>query len=230
MKRSTCLSFLLPLAMACGGSGSSDDDGAGGTGQGGASGGAAGGTAGSSGGSAGSSGGMGGSGAGGSAGSAGDCDFTACGGDITGTWNLTSACGLSAIFGDPTGGACPGFASDDQGLSLTGTVSFNADMSYDLTTMVSGNVNLMVPLSCLPPMSACSDLDVAVSGTCTDDNGVCDCAIPLDTTDNESGTWSTSGNQLTTTSMGTDEVGEYCVEGNSLTVRDVDGVVFTATR
>jgi hypothetical protein len=84
-------------------------------------------------------------------GSGGMCGNTAaCGGDIVGTWTIASSCvsGSSAISA-----TCPGETVDGANLKVTGTVTYNADMTYTANSILSGSETLMLPLSCVTKMA-----------------------------------------------------------------------------
>lgn len=128
------------------------------------SGGSGGGTAGSGSGGASSKGGSAGGTGGtiGTGGAAGSCtDVTACGGDVVGTWTVTSPCLKAAGKLDLTsiGIACDD-ASASGSLKVTGTWIAKSDRTYTDNTTTTGELQISLPSSCL-----------AISGTKTDCEG-----------------------------------------------------------
>ncbi len=158
----------------------------------------------------------------------------ACGGDIVGTWTVQGACTIGSLATQTFGGSCPGATSSSAG-TASGTITFNADMTYTAKITESGSETLEIPSSCTMGAS-CSELQAAfqqtaaadgdaglsLTGTCTTVSSGCSCTISVpSTTDDESGTYSVSGDSLTlNTSQGTSSAnigsGTYCVQGNTL--------------
>src|SRR3954469_1182362 len=68
------------------------------------------------------------------------CTVAACGGDITGTWNVSDFCLSKSILmmtlTQQLMGSCPGATIGDSNVPASGSFVFNTDMSYsvDLTT------------------------------------------------------------------------------------------------
>lgn len=197
--------LLLLGAAGCGGDG--DGGGAGGTG------GGAGGTSG---------------------GNVAACGIAPCGGDLLGTWNLTDFCvppgSTPAVSPDIMAG-CPGFRYGPVRINLSGSFTFNADLTYagQLTAAYEGS--FIFPASCLNGMS-CADVDAALKQVYAGDpevqsvacGGSPDCTCTImgpPTPDQESGTYAVSANTLTTTPTGeTPDVVQYCVQGSTLVLRD----------
>jgi hypothetical protein len=157
----------------------------------------------------------------------GTCGNTpACGGDIVGAWTITSAC-LNP--GSRTSAACQG-TSDIANIKLTGTVTYNADLTYTANTMFSGSETVTLPLSCLPSsngQATCDQLGqqfrgdpstqtVTCSGTTT-----CSCKIVFaNETSMTTGTYSTTaaGVETDTPTVGEPSQSDYCVKGKTLTL------------
>ena len=167
------------------------------------------------------------SGCGGSGDSGGTCGNTpACGGDIVGAWKITSAC-LSP--GAPTSAACQG-TSDIANIQLTGTVTYNADMTYTANTTFSGSETVTLPLSCLTSsnnQATCDQLGELFMGdpsnqtaTCSGTT-TCSCKIVFsNATSMTMGTYSTTaaGIETDTPTGGTPSQSDYCVKGKTLTL------------
>jgi hypothetical protein len=160
-----------------------------------------------------------------------------------GTWTITNAC-LTQPMSDAgsapdaagsvpdAGGACPGMVLKVTGTSTSGTVTFNANMTYSTTLMITAMATDAVPASCLTvgaTMITCSQLQAYLNTqgdggspptTCTPaTSGGCDCSITRITNETSMGTYSTSGDSvtLTPTSAGSSpSTDNYCVQGNKL--------------
>jgi hypothetical protein len=176
------------------------------------------------------------------------CDpFTACGGNIVGTWRLISSCG--SISNSP----CPPSERIAFKSSVTqSTYTFASDGTF--TFAASGDLTeaLRYPLACLSGITdagipqACADIErlfvtptgdagtqtvVVKSASCSAAaNDSCACTAVLGSTSGAqttSGSYTTSGNQLTLVASasdggvrdaGADSGWEYCVSGNTLTL------------
>src|SRR2546423_8679990 len=68
----------------------------------------------------------------------GACAVTACGGDLVGTWLVRDTC---YTMGQPLSEMrCPRISTDSRGLSTTGHMTFNADLSYSATLTSHGTI------------------------------------------------------------------------------------------
>jgi hypothetical protein len=269
-----CLFAVVGVMVACGGSSKSsgDDDSSGKGGSGGTSGTKS--TGGSSGtdttggtGNATSSGGTGATGGttstSGSGGSgdpvtivSGTCPaFTACGGDVVGSWELGSICestGATTVDGAPAGlpacatdGAVETASSDvvfefkaDGTFNAAGTTTFAFDLSFDDDCAQSTFM--------LDPASACTLLMLSGSESatpgdvsCALDGAVCDCHFRATQPTDEVGTYTIDGSQLTvnytqTAADGTatshTDTNPFCVNGDTFTEASTDGSIATLTR
>jgi len=205
--------------------------------------------------------GTGGSG-GGSGGSAGtnvdaavngvSCDpFTACGGNIVGTWRLVSSCGSASSW------PCPSTERIAFKSMTQSTYTFASDGTFTFAASGDLTETLLYPLACLGGITdagspqACADIERAfVTPSQTGDAGTqtvvvrsvscstaanesCACMAVLGSTaaaQTLNGSYTISGNQLTIVASasdagvrdaGTDSVPEYCVSGNTLTLHYV---------
>jgi hypothetical protein len=162
-------------------------------------------------------------------GSGGTCGNTAaCGGDIAGTWTITSSC----VSGTVTSTSCPGETVDTANLNISGTVTYATDMTYTVNSILSGSEILMLPLSCVnkpgattPPMT-CDQLTGTLMGTisrsitCTG-SSVCTCNVVISSqTSMTTGTYTTTtAGLLTETPMGgSPSQNDYCVKGKTFTL------------
>jgi hypothetical protein len=157
----------------------------------------------------------------------GTCGNTpACGGDVVGTWTITSSC-LSP--GSPTSAVCQG-TSDIANLKITGAITYNADLTYTTNSLLSGSETVSLPLSCLTSSNASATCDqlgqlfkddpsnqsVTCSGTT-----ICTCKIVVSNqTSMTMGTYSTTaaGVETDTPTVGQPSQSDYCVKGKTLTL------------
>ena len=176
---------------------------------------------------------------GGTGGAGGSCQTaTACGGDVVGTWTVTSSCLTVGGQLDPSsfGANCPRTTvTGSHHVTGTWTANPNGTVSDDTTT--TGTEQFSLASSCLVISSTpttCAKIGglVKILGydavTCTDaSDGGCDCSAtvnqrgglglvsPDPTT---SGNQATQGNTLTITGGAGDATYAYCVGGSQLIV------------
>ena len=156
-----------------------------------------------------------------------DCSFTACGGSLVGKWTINAGC-----VDDPNsdvGNGCPTATIDAQ-TDLSGSVDFGADGTFTVDLTQSGSISAKIPTSCLNGQT-CDAWASSNKATCTTDSAGCDCTGTIDTKHSaDGGTYAASGNSFATTSTGDTSPGaanEYCVSGNTLKVKIVDGTKST---
>lgn len=173
--------------------------------------------------------------------------FTACGGNIVGTWRVVSSCG------SVSSSSCPSSERITVQTTLTqGTYTFAGDGTFTLMASGSATETLRYPLACLGGITdagipqACADIERAfvastqpadagtpavevTSASCASAaNAACACTVVLGYTSPQttSGTYTTSGSQITfavrAADGGTDPASEYCVSGNTLTLHFFD--------
>lgn len=161
-----------------------------------------------------------------------DCDFSACGGDIVGTWAVTGVC---AEIAEAVIDVCPN-AVATLDITLTGTATFNADGTRSTDFTSENTITYTLDAQCLNtitmnmPPATCDALSKEAdpaSGdgptTCTGDPTVaCTCvATNPETTEMKTGTYSIDGSTLvskddTDNSM---TVAQFCVKGTELRVQ-----------
>lgn len=162
-----------------------------------------------------------------------------CGGDPTGVWEVTTSCIDATALGDGvlsqlsalTG--CNALEVESTHAEQTGTVTFNADMSYASNGVVAFDASVFVPKSCIAQGGftlTCSQLTLLVQQlmqqaigtvTCKDATNGCSCKLVTPPRAvNEAGTYTVSGTKLTTPS--TDGPTDFCVRGNELHLISVD--------
>jgi hypothetical protein len=114
------------------------------------------------------------------------------------------------------GGAfCPGISEQVVSVTATGTVTFNADMTYSDNYQESVSVALVIPQSCLTSKGVtCSQ--VTPPTTCTTSGSDCDCTTESSSHQLHTGTYSLNGNTVTfMPSGGTPITDTYCIQGNT---------------
>jgi hypothetical protein len=174
-------------------------------------------------------------GSGGSGGGEASCsDVTPCGGDVVGSWGVTSSCLTVSGVLDVSGVGLSCSSVPIAGvLQVTGTWTANADGTYSDNTTTSGEEQFELSASCLAnlPTTSCPRLGGPLeslgfaSVTCTGSLDVaCTCSATVDqaggigvvaSNASASGTYATSDAVLTT-SPGDGH--SYCVSGNTLTL------------
>jgi hypothetical protein len=220
------------VAAGCGSSSSKPDGGRGTAGSsGGSTGTGGGGTAGSSGGSTGTG---GGSGAGGSG--VGSCgNVEPCGGSLVGTWNVTSECINSMILAPQTQAICAQATLTDVSISVSGNLTFAADMTYTSHETGTLVITWNVPASCLTGETCdyfasmfATELPAGATFTCTGSAG-CSCTEAALVTNDDNGMYGTTGSNLVITSAvsGQTQTGGYCVQGSTLHLITVDATMHT---
>src|SRR5580692_5632190 len=181
--------------------------------------------------------GTGGSSSGGAQG--GSCaNVTACGGNLVGTWNVTSSC--LQVTGDLdltlVGAGCPS-APVSGSLQVTGAWTANPDGTYTDATTTTGTEQLTLAPACLVISSTpvtCSGAASIIQSlgyatlTCTAAaGGGCTCSGTVQqmgvlglvsVAPTPTGNYTTSGNLVTVTGDVGDTAYSYCVSGNTLTM------------
>jgi hypothetical protein len=166
-------------------------------------------------------------------GGADDClaEFSACGGDVTGTWKVKSTCPM----GNPADTVNANFAAyaDCGGACTAASLTVTGQKTYDTGVLTSGeSFRLLESLSmidtCFAEATGTSLTDSTcataanefASATCAQSGAVCNCQVN-ETLNNTATSYSLAGNSLT-------EVGassligptvEYCVTGETMRQR-----------
>lgn len=150
------------------------------------------------------------------------CGTAPCGGDPIGDWTIEASC----VEGDFEIEQCPE-AVVQVAVDVSGSVSINPDMSYSIEVTTAGFLSSAIPASCIPAgqITDCSDLD-SEELSCTGDPALeCDCRQTVSQQNSESGTWSTSGNQITfDDGAGGVTTNDYCVSGDAASVSTTNDV------
>jgi hypothetical protein len=148
-----------------------------------------------------------------------------CGGDAVGTWTITSS--NLTVDVPKFDLACPTAAGTSSNIAASGTLTYNADLSYSDDVTITGNVTLDLPASCVSSGLSCADLGshlvtagVFEAATCAVAGTGCTCTAVLPgQPSTDVGTFTTAAGVLTETSTGsaTGEGLAYCVKGMTLT-------------
>jgi non-reducing end alpha-L-arabinofuranosidase len=199
-----------------------------------------GGTAGKSVGGAASSGGSGGSATGGTSGGSGPtCSATTpCGGDVTGTWKVTSSClSVSGELNLKPFGSCEHVPTTGT-RAVTGSITMRADGTLSDNTVTTGADTMTLGPECLMVSSTpvtCDGLGELfksmgyATALCTPANGGCTCATTVQQTGSlglvsgaptKDGNYKTTGGELAVTGDA-DAKYSYCRSGDSVTLMPV---------
>jgi hypothetical protein len=164
-------------------------------------------------------------GTGGTGGSGAGCaSVSPCGGNIVGTWKVTQSCVTATEDFSTAASGCTG-ASADLGITYGGSVTYNADLTFDYSAVTASEVvHEHFPSGCDPFGLTCQQLGQtatdAGTGRCsTDTTGGCNCDSTLMlTSTSPTGTYTVSGSKLTATSSmtGMPSTTSYCVQGSLL--------------
>lgn len=160
-----------------------------------------------------------------------DCSYSACGGNIAGTWSVTGVCASVPDDADPWMGKCPE-GEVDVSLTLSGSITFGDDGTYQKNFTSRGTVTFMVPSSCIPELhgsavASCSELDSADGEKTTVCSGNADVSCTCVQTDDaekvdtDGGTYTTDGDTLSMTGevdAETDTM-SYCINADETEAR-----------
>lgn len=154
------------------------------------------------------------------------CPIAPCGGDVVGTWQISSVCTDWRV--DPaTRGTCPTGSSIND-VQMSGTYTYGADGSFAWDTKTGGTTTVTLPAECVTDFAACTDLEVGFtvangyqSGSCAGKvTTACTCTAKLvDEPSKGTGTYKTSGNVLTAILGSDSSSSSYCVKGTKLTTQ-----------
>ena len=167
-------------------------------------------------------------------------NVTPCGGNVVGSWTVSSTCLKAGDKLDMTnlGVGCTSAAVTGSSLGVTGTWTANPNGTYTDNTTTTGEVQLTLSPSCLNisgTQATCDRIGNPIGGvlgyesvTCAPAvSGGCNCTGianqqgGLGTISSDAltgGNYSTSGNNLTMSGGSVTEPYSYCVSGNQLTL------------
>jgi hypothetical protein len=166
-------------------------------------------------------------------GGSGSCGKTVpCGGVVVGNWNINSECVNSEVLTMEAAVSCPGATATISGIHVSGTASFNADLTYTMTTTASASAQETLPPSCLTTNGVtltCAQLDQALQAAIAADptslqsahcsgSSTCTCSFTIPAQmSTTAGTYATAGTSITLSPAGgMVSSNEYCVKGNEL--------------
>ena len=169
-------------------------------------------------------------------GQGGSCgDFSACGGDVVGSWSVQALCGKTA---DSTF-TCPNVTYDFGGIVVSGTETFTDANVIMSDVQFSGFTTLHVPASCVTVngtrlpcdkvgLTASMGLATADAIVCTTEAQGCSCKMmqrPVST--KTTATYTVTGTKLVITNPAAAETSEldYCVSGSTLRYKPSGAVV-----
>lgn len=153
------------------------------------------------------------------------CPYTPCGGDVNGDWNMTESCAAPISMPDPGCSTSTGSVTP----SYSGTIKFKSDGTYKRSLEVRGPLTLHLPKACVTEQCSAVANGLNNSGyykdvTCSDDgSGGCNCSGKMAGGPQEDeGTYTTSGNNLTTTPSQQyglpAETDAYCVKDGKISI------------
>ncbi|HVU51544.1 MAG TPA: hypothetical protein VHL80_12705 [Polyangia bacterium] len=151
-----------------------------------------------------------------------------CGGDLVGTWTLTSTCATRPAL---PAKVCDGATIAHSSFDVSGSATFGADHTFGISATESGTIEVSVPAACLgagSPTDACTQLTPAVPpGTgarCVASGDGCLCTFivaPHDVA--ETGTYAASGSSIDASPAGgLIDGASYCVAGERLHLVSLD--------
>jgi hypothetical protein len=148
-------------------------------------------------------------------------DFTPCGGDVLGTWDVTGACVEvpipDALF------MCPGATAEGVGMAR-GRVTFDGTIAWRTAQSVV-EVEVFVPTLCATIAGGCDNIETMLQSNipdsaCAMDTTGCRCLArqQFDIDDADGYTIDTATNEIVSATLM--KRWEYCVGGSTLTYRD----------
>lgn len=161
-------------------------------------------------------------------------EFTACGGDVVGTWKFRSLCltdQQQAALNEEVK-----FCDSDQTTvepSFEGSVTFERDGSLLRTVTAHFKFEQTVPTSCLRVGATCTTLQSSIaeapgtsSVTCSKKGSNCECSYQIARASSVQESYSATDAKLafTSSSDGSKSTADFCVKGSSLSISDEDGI------
>jgi hypothetical protein len=166
-------------------------------------------------------------------------EFTPCGGDVVGSWEITETCidpSVTVAIGD-----CSDTAVDYRSYEVDGEYVFDASGNVTVTFDSRFSYVWDIPRSCFSDYT-CTEMEtllnsatstgtstIEFSATCPEAPTVCRCEITGSIAGTNVATYTTSGSTLTIVSADSESTQQYCVDGDDLTMR-AEGGEFVLTR
>jgi hypothetical protein len=159
--------------------------------------------------------------------------FSPCGGAVVGTWELKNVCFSGSLPVPIAVPGCTGAVGSVQTATVSGTVTYNADLTTTANTTLQWTMKFDIPQSCLGGQT-CAQLEAQfkadladpdslfTAASCTG-SGACVCLMTMKPdTISDPGTYRLAGNQIITRdAMGEEETVDYCASATELKVRTV---------
>lgn len=150
--------------------------------------------------------------------------IVACGGEPTGAWVVDEPCfpeGYPEIASDPR---CPDATNEIVDYLASGTLELRDDGTYEIDTSAETDQELRIPMDCIGPTpDLCQIYGDAIAtlgggeASCDVSGSTCQCSVTVGADLQETGTWSTTGTDLTLTPDGGEPRSEsYCVQSDTL--------------
>jgi hypothetical protein len=158
-----------------------------------------------------------------------------CGGNPAGTWSFSSECldlaEASALIQQEL--YCATATVVSAPATISGSATFNTDMSFSLIQNLTGTLTIDVPAICTDGLS-CADYASVEGANLNSQSFVCsgtaNCVCTLQSTSNSTntGTYTRSGTDLNlNTSTGTTATLGYCVQGRTIHLMSIDPTMHT---
>jgi hypothetical protein len=160
-----------------------------------------------------------------------------CGGNLVGTWALTSECLDAGELNTSIqqGLYCPQALVTASGVNISGTATFTSGLTYTLAENLSYMLTISMPSTCTNGLT-CADYGIYQAaylppGTTFSCTGTTTCTCTESTTKSgsDTGTYVLSGSNatLTSTTTGTTSTNGYCVQGSTIHLITVDTTMHT---
>jgi len=149
-----------------------------------------------------------------------------CGGNVVGTWSFLGACRTPAVlqnFNDSLQASCPGASISALDIDISGTITYNPDLTYAANVTETIRATEIFPLSCLG-FASCADVVSSNAGSTVSCTGTttCTCRVTGGPPMIETGTYTTAGTDLTMAGPTSTDTDAYCVQNNELHIIGVD--------
>ena len=151
-----------------------------------------------------------------------------CGGDVVGAWSFLGFCANLSVENQVLAAACPGSSISAFGVTLTGQLNYNADLTYTASNWhETFSATETVPLACTNGATSCAAMSgttndsstgttVTTTTTCTGTT-VCTCHVSGNQTlTSETGTYYITGTTIDMSGTETSGTFPYCVEQSRL--------------
>ena len=154
--------------------------------------------------------------------------FTACGGDVTGTWDVTNVC-VDTV--PPDVGSLPPECAhliNSLSIQMDGTYVFDADGTATFSGQVTSVSSVRYTDACLHALklpagqeaAGCTSIEAGLqkngTATCGYGSGACSCTLQETQSIDKSGTWAKLDSDTLVDEKG--DPADYCVEGATLRI------------